>query len=273
MRGTPSIQSTMARRSVPEQPRQANLSPQQMKAAIPKLERRIAELKAIDVSTIRERGEPRFDALEQKIDDTLIEVFGNDSIEYRRSRIGSLDTASISMYETPLGEVIDGYKRGIDQAISNLQTVIDLFSEKLQDLGETPEGRAAHAFGELDLHPEIERAVGRLFRDGHYANAVEDACKVLDGLVKIRSGRSELGGTELMQTVFSPKAPILRFNDLQTETGRSEQQGMMFLYSGAMLALRNPRAHELIQDDPEQALEYIGFLSLLAKLLDRTERV
>jgi hypothetical protein len=47
---------------------------------------------------------------------------------------------------------------------------------------------------------------------------------------------------------------------------------MMFLYAGAMLALRNPRAHELIQDDPKQALEYIGFLSLLAKLLDRARR-
>jgi uncharacterized protein (TIGR02391 family) len=262
----------MARRSVPEQPRPAHLSPQQMKAAIPKLERRIAELKAIDVSTIRDRGEPRFDALEQKIDDTLVDIFGNDTIEYRRFCVGSLDTASINMlHETPLHEVIEGYRRGIDQ-ISNMQTVIDLLREKLQDLGETPEGRAVRAFGDLDLHPEIERTIGKLFRDGHYANAVEDACKVLDGLVKIRSGRSDLSGTELMQTVFSPKTPILRFNDLQTETGRSEQQGMMFLYSGALLALRNPRAHELIQDDPEQALEYIGFLSLLAKLLDRAER-
>ncbi len=263
----------MARRSIPEQPKPANLSPQQMNAAIPKLERRIAELKAVDVSTIRDRGEPRFNALEQKIDDTLVEIFGNDTIEYQRFRVGSLDTASINiMDETPLREVIEGYRRGIDQALSSLQTVIDLFREKLQDLGETPEGRAVRAFGDLDIHPEIERAVGRLFRDGHYANAVEDACKVLDGLVKIRSGRFDLSGTDLMQTVFSPKAPVLRFNDLQTETGRSEQQGMMFLYSGAMLALRNPRAHELIQDDPEQALEYIGFLSLLAKLLNRAER-
>lgn len=244
-----------------------------MKAAIPKLERRIAELKAVDVSTIRDRGESRFDALEQKIDDTLIEIFGNDTIEYQRFRVGYLDTAPISMHgETSLREVIEGYRRGIDQAISSLQTVIDLFREKLQDLGETPEGRAFRAFGDFDIHPEIERAVGRLFRDGHYANAVEDACKVLDGLVKIRSGRGDLSGTDLMQTVFSPKAPVLRFNDLQTETGRSEQQGMMFLYSGAMLALRNPRAHELIQDDPEQALEYIGFLNLLAKLLNRAER-
>ena len=36
------------------------------------------------------------------------------------------------------------------------------------------------------------------------------------------------------------------------------------------VALRNPTAHKLIQDGPEQALEYIGFLSLLAKSLDRT---
>lgn len=264
----------MARRPTPEQPKPANLSPQQMKSAIPKLERRIADLKSIDVSTIRERGETRFDALKQKIDDTLVEIFGSDTIEYRRFRVGRLDTASINMlHETPLRGVIEGYQRGIDQAISNLQTVVDLFREKLQDLGETPEGRAVRAFGDLDIHPEIERAIGKLFRDGHYANAVEDACKVLDGLVKIRSGRFDRSGTELMQNVFSPKAPTLRFNDLLTETGRSEQQGMMFLYSGAMLALRNPRAHELIQDDPEQALEYIGFLSLLAKLLDRAERV
>ncbi len=47
---------------------------------------------------------------------------------------------------------------------------------------------------------------------------------------------------------------------------------MMFLYSGAMLALRNPRAHELIEDDPDMALEYIAFISLLAKSLDKAER-
>jgi len=229
----------------------------------------MAELRAIDVSTIKERGEPRFDALEQKIDDTLVEIFGNDTLEYRRFRVHTLDTASHNyLYETPLPEVRQGYQRGIEQAASNLQTIIDLLREKLDDLGETPEGRAFRAFGELDIHPQIERAAGRLFRDGHYANAIEDACKALDAMVKTKSGRTDLSGTKLMQTVFSPNAPVLRFNNLKTQTDSDEQQGMMFLYSGAMLALRNPRAHELIQDDPEKALEYIGFLSLLAKSLD-----
>jgi len=263
----------MARRKQPAQPQPANLTPDQMKVAIPKLQRRIAELKEIDINTIQERGEARFDALEQKIDSTLVDIFGNDTVEYRRFHIGGLDTASINfMYETPLHEVREGYERGLEQAISNLQTIIELFEETITDLGETPAGKALKALGELEIHPEIEQAVVKLFRDGHYANAVEDACKVLDGLVKIRSGKYDISGTELMQNVFSPKNPVLRFSDLQTQTEQSEQQGMMFLYAGAMLALRNPRAHEIIEDDPEKALEYIAFLSLLAKSLDKAKR-
>lgn len=259
----------MPRRTSPPEPKPANLSPQQMRVAIPKLERRITELREIDVTTIQERGDPRLAALEQKIDDTLVEIFGNDSLDYMRFRVHTLDTASINyLYETPILEIREGFQRGIEHAVSNLRTIIELLREKLDDFGETPEGRAVRAFGELNIHPVIEQASGELFRNGHYANAVEDACKALDGLVKTKSGRTDLSGTKLMQAVFSSNNPVLRFNDLKTKTDLDEQQGMMFLYSGAMLALRNPRAHELIQDDPEKALEYIGFLSLLAKSLE-----
>jgi uncharacterized protein (TIGR02391 family) len=264
----------MARQTPPQRPRSASLSPQQLKQAIPKLERRITELKAIDVAAVRRRGEPQFEAIETKIDATLMEIFGSDTIDYERYKIRDLDTASINMmHETSISAVIEGYRRGITNAISNLQTAIDIIKENLQDLGETPDGRAGRAFDELDIHPGIKGAVGKLFRDGHYSNAIEDACKALNKMVQTRSGRPDLTGTSLMQQVFSPKVPVLRFNKLQTESDRDEQQGLMFLYAGAMLALRNPRAHELIRDDSEQSLEYVGFLSLLAKLLDRAERV
>lgn len=265
--------SVMARKSNQPEPRQAYLTPEQMRAAIPRLRMRIEELREIDVNTIQDRSEPRFRSLEQKIDETLVDIFGHDTVEYKRYDVWSLDRASVNYaYGTPLHEIREGYQRGIDQAISNLQTIIDLFEEKLGAAPESPANRARRAFGDLDLHPEIAEAVTNLFEGGHYANAVEDACKVLDGLVKIRSKKFDLSGTELMQNVFSPKNPVLTFNKLESETDRSEQQGMMFLYSGAMLALRNPRAHEIIKDDPEQALEYIAFLSLLAKALDRTTK-
>ena len=260
----------MATRRTPSAaPHPARLSAQQMQTALPKLQRRIAELNTIDTSTIRDRGEPRFDALVQKIDDTLVEVFGTGTVEYNRFHVRTLDTAGWDAFGgTTLHEIIDGFRQGIEQATSNLQTIVDLFKEKLADAGETPEALAARTFEGLDLHPEIARASTKLFEDGHYANAVEDACKVVDLLVKMRSGRVDLSGTDLMLNVFSPKAPVLRFNALATETQKSEQQGMMYLYAGAMLALRNPRAHELLEDHPERAIEHLGFLSMLAKALD-----
>jgi uncharacterized protein (TIGR02391 family) len=261
----------MVKRVIPEQP--ANLAPEHMKKAIPKLKRRIKELEEFEVNTIEERSAARVEALQQKFDSTLVDIFGNNTIEYYRFSM-CLDTAGVYlMDEPPLSAIREGYKRGIQKAISNLKTIIELFEENVGDLGESPDGRALKAFGALDVHPEIARAVTRLFTDGHYANAVEDACKVLDGLVQIRSGKNDISGTELMQNVFSTKSPILKFNDLQTESDKSEQQGMMFLYAGAMLAFRNPRAHQIIEDDPEKALEYIAFLSLLAKSLNKAERV
>jgi len=46
----------------------------------------------------------------------------------------------------------------------------------------------------------------------------------------------------------------------------------MMMFSGAVSGLRNPRAHGFIHDDPERALEFIAFVSLLAKLLDGAKR-
>lgn len=75
-----------------------------------------------------------------------------------------------------------------------------------------------------------------------------------------------------MRTVFSKKNPILAFNELKDQSDLDEQEGLMHLFEGAVLAFRNPRAHTLDEDWPEDALEFIAFLSLLAKRLERTKR-
>ena len=161
--------------------------------------------------------------------------------------------------------------KGKAQIVSNLETAIKLLEEKLADDGENPVGRALRAYEGLDLHPEIARAAGELYRDGHYANGIEDAVKALNQLVRLRSGE-EIDGTKLMERVFSPNNPVLRFNDLADDSDKDEQRGFMMMFSGAVAGLRNPRAHKLIQDDPERALEFIAFVSLLAKLLDGVKK-
>jgi uncharacterized protein (TIGR02391 family) len=119
-------------------------------------------------------------------------------------------------------------------------------------------------------HCEIARSANDLYRDGHYANAVEASVKALNGLVRLRTGL-ELDGTSLMERAFSPSNPILKFNDLSDQSDRDEQKGFMMMFSGAVSGLRNPRAHGFIQDDAERALEFIAFVSLLAKLLDEAK--
>lgn len=114
-------------------------------------------------------------------------------------------------------------------------------------------------------------AASDLFSDGHYASAVSEAFKSLEVRVKDLSEIDEQG-VELMGQVLGPKPPKL---DISIESGRSaenERQGFLALFRGAMLGVRNPKAHELFtKEDPQQALEYLGFASLLHRRLDIAE--
>ena len=111
-----------------------------------------------------------------------------------------------------------------------------------------------------------------LYCNGHYRNAVVDASVALMNLVREKSRRHDLDGAGLMTTVFSKKNPILTFNDLKDRTDEDEQEGMTHLFVGAVLALRNLRAHALLDDSPDMALEYVGRISLLAKRLEAAKR-
>jgi hypothetical protein len=64
----------------------------------------------------------------------------------------------------------------------------------------------------------------------------------------------------------------LKFNPLADQSDIDEQRGFMMMFSGAIAGLRNPRAHKIINDDPEKALEFVAFISLLAKLADKATR-
>lgn len=254
--------------------RHADLRPEQMRDALPRLRKRVDELKGIQIGTLTTSDDPVVTGLQQKVISTLSDIYGADTVEFDQfGYVNLFPYGSIWVDDGPsISEIRRTYGDGISKTISSLETIISLFEEKLGTGDPNSAARARRQFVDLDLHPEIARAASSLFQNGHYANAIEDACKALDGLVRMRSARFDLSGTELMQKVFSPNNPILKFNTLNTESDRSEQQGRMFLFSGAMLAVRNPRAHGLIEDSAENALDYIAFLSLLAKMADKADR-
>jgi uncharacterized protein (TIGR02391 family) len=245
----------------------AKIPASRIPSSIEKLKRRLTELTNPDFRQHDVFGESKIVA--NKVNATIDDVFGADSVEALEFRINS--DWFVSLYEMDVRKQIDAFHRGYDRSSAVLQSAIERLEEQLADEANDKADQVLQAYERLDLHPEIARASSDLYRDGHYANAIEDAVKALNNLVRLRSGL-ELDGAPLMETAFSPKKPKLQFNELRDQSDTDEQKGFMMMFSGAVAGLRNPRAHRIIQDDPERALEFIAFVSLLAKLLDQARK-
>jgi uncharacterized protein (TIGR02391 family) len=124
------------------------------------------------------------------------------------------------------------------------------------------------------LHPGVVEIAKTRFDSGHYADAAEAVFKeindVVRKLVKDQTGE-EHDGAELMNRAFSVKKPVIKLDDLTTETGRSIQIGYMQIFSGAMTGIRNPKAHSNIEIEPLRSIHFLFLASLLLSKID--ERV
>jgi len=72
------------RRPTPPQPQAANLTIDQMKLGITRLQRRISDLEAFDPQSVPKRFPPEVTALETSIEETLAAVFGHGTLEFNR---------------------------------------------------------------------------------------------------------------------------------------------------------------------------------------------
>lgn len=119
----------------PQQPAAANLTVDQMQRALPKLDRRIAELEAFDVTTVRRRFDPVPGALEKKVNSTLQDILGHGTVEYNEYTVGSFDTLPLRLGggNEPLSRVQAGYKEGLDRCALKLKTLRELLQERIAD--------------------------------------------------------------------------------------------------------------------------------------------
>jgi predicted nucleotide-binding protein len=118
-------------------PASPDLSPSKIRAAVCRLRRQIAELEAFDPN-VQSRSDPKIDALEAAIDETLSETFGHDTPAYQRYRAArTLDTAPISLAgPIPMPEVIRGLVAGKERAIALLGQAARSLEERLAELEE-----------------------------------------------------------------------------------------------------------------------------------------
>ncbi len=125
----------MARARLPSEPQSARLTAEQIKIAIPRLKKRISELEEFDPSTLQETGGPEVTRLRAAIDDTLTEVFGHGTVEYKRyqpAAILSSGPVRLQVYGSgPDFRFREGYRRSRDNGIALLNQAIASLEERL----------------------------------------------------------------------------------------------------------------------------------------------
>ena len=125
------------------------------------------------------------------------------------------------------------------------------------------------------IHPLIIKSSKRLFLNGHYANAAEDAFIEINDRVKklykkLQPQDTEIpDGVDVMNKMFSDKNPMMEICDRNSDTGINIHRGTRFMLVGAMAALRNPKAHSNDEElSPEEAMRRLMFASMLMYKID-----
>lgn len=123
------------------------------------------------------------------------------------------------------------------------------------------------------IHQKIVDVSKQLYLDGHYSNASCDAFIEVNDRVKkifhiLRPNEKVPDGDSAMKIVFSANSPIVELCDRSTDSGQNTQKGYMEMLSGAMSALRNPKAHANITITADDAMRRLMFASLLMYKID-----
>jgi uncharacterized protein (TIGR02391 family) len=239
--------------------------------AIAKLQRRKKEIEEIDfVAAVRDHT-GLADAARDNLRNTILEIYGPHSPEYRAHKYISFWAGDMSV-DMSDHERVQGRIDGRTKTLGIINGLIGVLKEKREDLESGDRPAPSNYFEKLNLHPRIADVARDLFLNGHHFEAVFAGSKALVNFVKERSGRDDLDGAPLVRTVFSRNNPVLAFNDLADQTEQDQQEGLMHLFEGAVLGIRNPGGHAFPEGSEQRAIEYISLLSLLAYLVQEAKK-
>jgi uncharacterized protein (TIGR02391 family) len=118
---------------------------------------------------------------------------------------------------------------------------------------------------ENSLWGYIPNNIKKLYDDGHYQQAVFEAYKYIEVIVRNKGNYPEvLLGTKLMRKAFDVQNGNLTNFDLPD----SERQSQSDLYAGVIGFIKNPKSHHNLEVKNKKATELLYFANYLLRILD-----
>lgn len=147
-------------------------------------------------------------------------------------------------------------------------------SETIQDSKERAD-RLKSKLENRNTHSKIyEYCKAELLVENYFHSVFEATKSVADRLRQMTD--LALDGNALVDRTFSTDLPLVKINDLQTPTDRSEHIGLSNLIKGMFGLIRNSTAHEpkiSFEITEEMALDMLNTISFIHKRLDSARRV
>lgn len=126
-----------------------------------------------------------------------------------------------------------------------------------------------------DVHPDIIKFCKSELLQDNYFHAVFEATKSVADKIRQMTGLTG-DGAEIIDLTFGISNPILRINDLKSETEISEHKGFANLLKGFFGMFRNTTAHApkiTWVIDENDALDMMSMASLMHRKLDKATRM
>ena len=120
---------------------------------------------AINVDALTEQtGDNELNSITQKINSTLRDIFGAETIEYNEYEVSGLSAFPMVLFggmDTSFRARAQDIKAAVASQIRSLETLRDILRERMEPTEQAGGSRIIRAYGGLDLHPEIARAASR----------------------------------------------------------------------------------------------------------------
>jgi len=100
----------------------------------------------------------------------------------------------------------------------------------------------------INFDEELFGKFEKEYIDGNFSGAIKTSILYLTECIRERTDL-DLDGDKLITKTFSSKNPLIKFNNLSTQSEIDEQTGHMMVLQGIYKGIRNPRNHNLKNDD------------------------
>lgn len=121
-----------------------------------------------------------------------------------------------------------------------------------------------------EISDELWVAVSKNYELENYSGAILDSIFLFSKLIREKSD-SDLDGIALVGKVFGGTEPMLKINRFRTDSEKNEQKGFENILRGIYQGIRNPRAHEKIEDTKTTCDSLLLFLNYLLSILNRAK--